>query len=67
MVAGDIFDNEYAAVYQPEEIAKTLRNIKSTYGVYACYGNHDVEEKYWQDLLLMMINIKKAVKKWMIS
>lgn len=45
VVAGDIFDNEYAAVYQPEEIAKTLRNIKSTYGVYACYGNHDVEEK----------------------
>lgn len=42
--AGDIFDNEWEAVEKPDEIAGILRGIHSKYGVYACYGNHDVEE-----------------------
>ena len=42
--AGDIFDNEWEAVEKPDEIAEILRGIRSKYGVYACYGNHDVEE-----------------------
>lgn len=42
--AGDIFDNEWEAVEKPDEIAAILRGIRSKYGVYACYGNHDVEE-----------------------
>lgn len=42
--AGDIFDNEWDAVEKPDEIAEILRGIRSKYGVYACYGNHDVEE-----------------------
>ena len=42
--AGDIFDNEWEAVEKPDEIAGILRGIRSKYGVYACYGNHDVEE-----------------------
>ncbi len=45
VVAGDIFDNEFAAIHKPAEIAKVLSTIKSTYGTYACYGNHDIEEK----------------------
>lgn len=44
-IAGDIFDNEYDAVRDPEKLAKTLRGIKSTYGVYACWGNHDLNEE----------------------
>ena len=44
-IAGDIFDNEYDAIKDPEEIIMTLRKIQSRYGVYACYGNHDVNEK----------------------
>lgn len=43
--AGDIVDNDYAAIEEPDEIAKTFKSIKSEYGVYACYGNHDVYEK----------------------
>ena len=43
--AGDIFDNEYDAVRNPEKLEKTLRGIKSTYGVYACWGNHDLNEE----------------------
>ena len=44
VIAGDIFDNEWEAVNEPETIAATLRSIRSKYGVYACYGNHDIEE-----------------------
>lgn len=43
-IAGDIFDNEYDAIRSPEKLAKVLRSIKSTYGVYACWGNHDLNE-----------------------
>lgn len=43
-IAGDIFDNEYDAIRSPERLAKILRSIKSTYGVYACWGNHDLNE-----------------------
>lgn len=45
VIAGDIFDNEYEAIEHPEELIGILQNIQSKYGVYACYGNHDVEEK----------------------
>lgn len=43
-IAGDIFDNEYEAIRQPEKIQKAFRSIQSTYGAYACWGNHDLNE-----------------------
>ena len=42
--AGDIFDNEYDAIYEPDRVADLLAGLKSRYGTYACYGNHDIEE-----------------------
>lgn len=45
LVAGDIFDNEYNAVQNPDKIAQTLSQIKSTYGTYGVFGNHDVTER----------------------
>lgn len=42
--AGDIFDNEFDAISYPEDIKKSLQSIKSKYGVYACWGNHDLNE-----------------------
>ena len=45
LVAGDIFDNEYDALENPEELIGIFKSIKSKYGIYACYGNHDVSEK----------------------
>ena len=44
VIAGDIFDNEWEAVQEPARMAELLRGIRSKYGVYACYGNHDIEE-----------------------
>ena len=45
VLAGDIFDNEYEAIRQPDQAADILAGIESTYGTYACWGNHDVSEK----------------------
>lgn len=45
VMAGDIFDNEYEALDNPETITNTLKKLKSKYGVYAVYGNHDIKEK----------------------
>jgi len=44
-LAGDIFDNNYDAIRNPDAIADALAGIESTYGVYACWGNHDVNER----------------------
>lgn len=45
VIAGDIFDNEYEALDDPDKLREILSGMRSRYGVYACYGNHDIEEK----------------------
>lgn len=45
VIAGDIFDNEYEALDNPEKLAEILSSVNSTYGTYAVYGNHDVAER----------------------
>jgi predicted MPP superfamily phosphohydrolase len=44
--AGDIFDNEFAAIRHPRRIAAILKSLsdRCACGSYACWGNHDVEE-----------------------
>ena len=44
-IAGDLFDNDYDAIKDPDKVADILSGIKSRYGTYACWGNHDVSEK----------------------
>ena len=43
-VAGDIFDNQWSAVREPERTEEILAGIKAKYGVYGVMGNHDVED-----------------------
>ena len=43
-VAGDIFDNQWSAVREPERTEENLAGIKAKYGVYGVMGNHDVED-----------------------
>lgn len=45
LIAGDIFDNEYEAMYDPEKLSEILSTMESKYGVYSVYGNHDIQEK----------------------
>lgn len=44
-LAGDIFDNEYDAIQNPDQVAHTLAGIQCRYGVYAVFGNHDLKER----------------------
>ena len=45
VIAGDIFDNDYDALDNPDRLVQILSGIESRYGVYACDGNHDIQEK----------------------
>lgn len=45
LIAGDLFDNDYDAVQDPDGIAQILAQIESTYGTYGVFGNHDVTER----------------------
>lgn len=44
-IAGDIYDNDYDAFENPDALTEALSKISSTYGTYACWGNHDVNQK----------------------
>jgi len=41
VMAGDIFNDNFRALSNPDEAIRSLQSIKSKYGVYACWGNHD--------------------------
>jgi len=40
-IAGDIFNDDFNSLRNPSKAAELLRSINSTFGVYACLGNHD--------------------------
>lgn len=44
VVAGDLVTSSFGAMRDPDAYASILRGIKSRLGVYAVYGNHDVDE-----------------------
>ena len=60
VVAGDIFDNEYDALDDPDQLVKIFRQLKSQYGVYAVYGNHDIDEKILEGFTFGSGREKKA-------
>ena len=45
LFVGDIFDNNYDSLDDPEGIKNAWLKIESKYGTYACWGNHDVTEQ----------------------
>ncbi|HJA41888.1 MAG TPA: metallophosphoesterase [Firmicutes bacterium] len=40
-IAGDIFNDDYYALQNPEKAIGLLKSITATYGVYGSLGNHD--------------------------
>lgn len=46
LMAGDIFNGGYKAFHEEERAEKLMKSIQSTYGVYACLGNHDAGSSY---------------------
>lgn len=44
LIAGDFFDTDYRSISNPEAAMAEFKRIESTYGIYACLGNHDAGE-----------------------
>jgi len=40
-IVGDIFNDDFKMIKNPAKAADLFKSLKSTYGVYACLGNHD--------------------------
>ncbi len=47
-IVGDLFDNDYDAIKDPDRAIELFRQINSTYGIYACLGNHDSGKTFSQ-------------------
>lgn len=47
-IAGDFFDTDFASIRDPEAAIETLQKIRSTFGTYACLGNHDAGQTFPQ-------------------
>lgn len=47
-IAGDFFDTDFKSIRNPDKAMETIKRISSTYGVYACLGNHDGGETFGQ-------------------
>jgi hypothetical protein len=45
-IAGDFFDNDIAAVRDPDADAALLRQLRAPLGIYMCPGNHDAGATY---------------------
>ncbi len=58
-VAGDFFDTDFNSIQNPDDALESIKKIKSKYGVYASYGNHDGGETFDKmSDFLSMANIK---------
>jgi len=40
-IIGDIFNDDFYLIRNPQQAIETLSGIESTFGVFACLGNHD--------------------------
>lgn len=59
VILGDLFDSNFLAVQNNEETLEILNSIKSTYGTYLCWGNHDAGSNFTQmKEFIMKSNIK---------
>lgn len=41
LISGDIFDDDFMLLRDPEKAKKLFQGVESTYGIYASLGNHD--------------------------
>jgi len=58
-IVGDVFNDDYNAIRNPDGVIKLMKSIESTYGVYGCLGNHDGGNTFDQMLgLLEQSNVK---------
>jgi predicted MPP superfamily phosphohydrolase len=49
-IVGDVFNDDFNALAHPEESIEIMASIQSTYGTYACLGNHDTGSTFYKML-----------------
>lgn len=47
-IPGDIFNDYFGSIQNPEKAIETLKKLNATYGVYASLGNHDAGKTFSQ-------------------
>ncbi len=52
-IAGDIFNNDFSAIKNPDFVREQFSRLNATYGVYACLGNHDCGDGF-EDMLELL-------------
>ena len=62
--AGDIFDNDYDALDDPERLVEIMRNVSAAYGSYAVFGNHDVTETLVEAFLQLQAQRRSGIHVW---
>jgi len=60
-IAGDVFNDNLKALPNPTQAGRSLKSIKSKYGVYACMGNHDGGNSFEEMLSFLEQNNVKAL------
>ena len=45
-ISGDLFNNNFFAIIDPDEVRKQINSINAKYGVFYCLGNHDAGKTY---------------------
>jgi len=66
-MAGDIFNDDYKAIRNPEKAMDLLKSIKTKYGVYASLGNHDAGKTFDNMMdFLEQSNIKLLTDEYVI-
>ena len=64
VIAGDIFDNAWEAVEEPEQIAAVLRGIRSRYGVYAVTATTTSRSPSWRASPSEATGKSRAAPRW---
>ena len=61
-LAGDIFNDDINSIRNPAGTTDLLKSINSTYGVYACLGNHDAGKTFNEMLRFLEESNVKLLK-----
>lgn len=66
-LAGDIFNDDFHAIRNPDKAMKLFKSIKATYGVYSSLGNHDGGNSFNEmTSFLQQSNIKQLNDEYVI-
>lgn len=62
IIAGDIFNNQVGDIDDTTKVINYLKKLHPKYGVYAVYGNHDVDEKILFGFTFNKQKVKSSIK-----